>query len=63
MEDLGYEFLWKDSPGTVAWLARVKSRRSFGTAFYSGSLLSEQYPGIRDEHQTKRAALLASPAM
>jgi len=63
MEDLGYEFLWKDSPGTVAWLARVKSRPSFGKAFYSGSLLSEQYPGIRDEHQTKRAALLASPAM
>ena len=56
MEDLGYEFLWDDKPGVKAWLARIKSRPSFKAAFYSGSLLSEQYPGIREEHQTKRAA-------
>jgi glutathione S-transferase len=56
MEDLGYDFLWDDKPSVKAWLARIKSRPSFKAAFYSGSLLSEQYPGIREEHQTKRAA-------
>ena len=25
MEDLGYEFLWKDCPGVAAWLARMKA--------------------------------------
>jgi glutathione S-transferase len=62
MEDLGYEFLWKDKPGVKAWLARIKARPSFKAAFYSGSLLSEQYPGIREEHQTKRAAAFGHAA-
>jgi glutathione S-transferase len=56
MEDLGYDFLWKDKPGVKAWLERMKNRASFKSAFYHGSLLSEQYPGIKDEHQMKRAA-------
>jgi len=25
MDDLGYEFLWKDKPGVKAWLARIKA--------------------------------------
>jgi len=56
MEDLGYDFLWADKPGVTAWLARMKARPSFKTAYYPGSLLSEQYAGIREEHQRKRAA-------
>jgi glutathione S-transferase len=62
MEDLGYEFLWEDKPGVKAWLVRIKTRPSFEAAFYSGSLLSEQYPGIREEHQTKRAAAFGHAA-
>ena len=62
MEDLGYDFLWDDKPGVKAWLVRIKSRPSFKAAFYSGSLLSEQYPGIREEHQTKRAAAFGNAA-
>jgi glutathione S-transferase len=62
MEDLGYEFLWKDKRGVKAWLARIKARPSFKAAFYSGSLLSEQYPGIREEHQMKRAAAFGDAA-
>jgi glutathione S-transferase len=62
MEDLGYDFLWKDKPGVKAWLVRIKNRPSFKAAFYSGSLLSEQYPGIREEHQTKRAAAFGAAA-
>jgi hypothetical protein len=48
MEDLGYSNLWNDLPGFRAWLERMKSRPSFKKAFYTGSLLSEQYPDIRD---------------
>jgi len=62
MEDLGYEFLWKDLPGVAAWLVRIKSRPSFSFAFYDGSLLSQQYPGIREEHQAQRALALADSA-
>ena len=62
MEDLGYEFLWKDCPGVAAWMVRMKSRRSYSAAYYAGSLLSQQYPGIREEHQGRRALALAGCA-
>lgn len=63
MEDLGYDFLWEEYPGVGAWLARMKARPAYATAFYEGSLLSQQYPGIRDEHQAKlRAAYEAHAA-
>jgi glutathione S-transferase len=62
MEDLGYEFLWEDLSGVTAWLVRMKSRPSFAAAYYEGSLLSEQYPGIREEHQGRRALALADSA-
>jgi glutathione S-transferase len=54
MEDLGYSKLWSDLPGFRAWLERMKSRPSFKKAFYAGSLLSEQYPDIKD-HQKRSA--------
>jgi glutathione S-transferase len=62
MEDLGYEFLWQDCPGVAAWLVRMKGRRSYDIAYYEGSLLSQQYPGIREEHQGRRALALADSA-
>ena len=62
MEDLGYEFLWKDCPGVAAWMVRMKNRRSYSAAYYGGSLLSQQYPGIREEHQAQRAFALANSA-
>src|ERR1700747_1175400 len=62
MEDLGYEFLWKDCQGVAAWMVRMKNRRSYSAAYYEGSLLSQQYPGIREEHQGRRALALADSA-
>ena len=62
MEDLGYEFLWKDCPGVAAWMVRMKNRRSYSAAYYEGSLLSQQYTGIREEHQGRRALALADSA-
>jgi glutathione S-transferase len=62
MEDLGYHYLWNDLPAFSAWLERMKNRPAFAKAFYQGALLSQQYPGIREEHQQKRALLRASGA-
>lgn len=62
MDDLGYEFLWEDLPGVVRWLKAMKGRPSYKIAYYDGSLLSQQYPGIRDEHQRKRREALSAPA-
>ena len=62
MEDLGYEFLWKGCLGVVAWLIRMKGRPSYNLAYYEGSLLSQQYPGIREEHQGRRSVALADSA-
>ena len=46
----------------TTWLERIKNRSSFKSAFYHGSLLSEQYPAIKDEHQMKRAAAFGDTA-
>jgi len=42
MDDLGLSSLWGDQPLFAAWLARLRARASFGTAFYPGSRLSER---------------------
>lgn len=55
MDDLGYAHLWKDLPGVAAWLDRMRARPSYAKAFYAGSLLSEQYPDIR-QRQTRAPA-------
>ena len=63
MEDLGYERLWSDLPGVMQWMVKMKARPAYDIAFYEGSLLSQQYPGIKDEHQAKlRVALAAAEA-
>jgi hypothetical protein len=51
MEDLGYVYLWEDASCVKGWLDRMKARPSYAMAFYEGALLSQQYPGIREEHQ------------
>lgn len=60
MEDLGYQRLWDDLPGVVDWLERMKGRPAYKVAFYDGSLLSQQYPGIREEHQARQRAAMAA---
>lgn len=56
MDDLGYASLWEDLPGVGSWLARSKARNSFRLAFYPGSLLSEQYPDVREWRKRRAAA-------
>lgn len=47
MEDLGYEDLWEGShPKVTDWLARLKERPSYATAFYKGARFSDIYPDL-----------------
>jgi len=48
MEDLGFEQLWeKDYPRVAEWLKRMQARPAYGTAYYHGSRVSEQYPELK----------------
>jgi glutathione S-transferase len=44
MEDMGYDYLWKDLPKMLAWWARIKARPSYPQAFYPGARISARYP-------------------
>jgi glutathione S-transferase len=47
LEDLGLEYLWEENhPKVTDWLKRMQARPAYGTAFYHGSRLSDQYPEI-----------------
>jgi len=51
MEDLGHAYLWDDQPAVKQWLARFRTRPSWGATFYDGARLSDLY---RDLHDSKR---------
>jgi glutathione S-transferase len=53
MSDLGNQRLWSDLAGVSHWLERMTRRQSYATAFYPGSLLSEQYEHIAALHQAR----------
>ena len=45
MEDLGYDFLWRDDlPAMTRWLADIQARPSYAAAFYPGARISQRYP-------------------
>jgi glutathione S-transferase len=63
VEDLGLEWLWEESyPRVVDWLARMQARPAYGTAFYHGSRLSDQYPELRLGRGSHRHVLEGVPA-
>lgn len=49
MHDIGYGNLWADAGGVGDWFDRVRERPSYKKAIYFGSLLTEQYPDIKDQ--------------
>lgn len=47
MEDLGHEALWEDNhPAVTKWLAAMKARPAYETAFYEGARFSDIYPDL-----------------
>ena len=43
MEDMGYDYLWKDLPKMSAWWDRIKARPSYSQAFYPGARMSARF--------------------
>ncbi|MGB0573187.1 MAG: glutathione S-transferase family protein [Alphaproteobacteria bacterium] len=46
MDELTLSDMWTDAPAVTDWLARIRARPSFETAFYPGSRLAEVYPEL-----------------
>lgn len=47
MEDMGYQYLWeKDLPYATKWLASMKVRPAYRTAYYPGARYSEIFPDL-----------------
>jgi len=47
MHDLGLAD-WQDLPRVVTWFDNIRAHKAFAPTFYSGSLLSERFPHLRE---------------
>jgi glutathione S-transferase len=54
MDDLGMSDQWQDLPRVVAWFDAIRAQPAFTPTYYSGSLVSERFPHLR-EPKAKRA--------
>ncbi|RAI35141.1 glutathione S-transferase family protein [Rhodoplanes serenus] len=50
MADLRLDHLWDGRPAVAAWLEAIRAQPAFVPTYYSGSLLTEQYPHLREQH-------------
>ncbi|HKS84150.1 MAG TPA: glutathione S-transferase family protein [Pseudolabrys sp.] len=48
MHDLGLPG-WQDLPRVVAWFDNIRAQAAYAPTYYSGSLLSEQFPHLREK--------------
>jgi glutathione S-transferase len=54
LADLGLDTMWADKPRVGRWFEAIRSHPAFKPTYYSGSLLTEQYPWLA-EKLAKRA--------
>jgi len=47
LNDIGFDDLWSDCGRVAKWFERFRAREALQSAFYFGSLLSEQYGDVR----------------
>ncbi len=47
MDDLGFDVMWHDKPMLSRWYECIRGHSAFAATYYTGSLLSEQYPHLR----------------
>ena len=53
LEDLNLEHLWKNKPAIARWVAMIKLQAPFKPTYYTGSLLTEQFPHLAALKQNK----------
>lgn len=49
MADINLSYMWRDKPRIAAWLREIQSHPAYRPTFYPGSLLTEKYPGLKQE--------------
>ncbi|MGI8526296.1 MAG: glutathione S-transferase family protein [Pseudolabrys sp.] len=52
MADLGMASQWQDLPGVSRWYDEIRAHPAFKPTFYPGSLLSEQFPHLKEKAAT-----------
>ena len=48
MADLGLDHMWKDMPRIRRWYDEIRSHAAFKPTYYVGSLLTENFPYLRE---------------
>ena len=41
---------WQDLPRVVTWFDNIRAQKAFTPTYYHGSLLSERFPHLQEEH-------------
>ena len=49
MNDIGLGHMWADMPAIKRWLAAIEDHPAYPKTYYHGSLLTEQYPELKQE--------------
>ncbi len=52
MHDLGLAD-WQDLPRIVTWFDNIRAQPAFKPTYYSGSLLSERFPHLREKERAQ----------
>jgi glutathione S-transferase len=52
MDDLGMADQWQDLPRIVIWFDNIRAQEAFKPTYYSGSLLSERFPHLKEKAAT-----------
>ncbi len=48
LDDLNLDHMWDDKPVIARWLEAIQAHPAYQPTFYHGSLLTEQYPHLRE---------------
>jgi len=48
MDDIRLTHMWSDKPAFANWLDAIRAEPAFKPTYYSGSLLTEKYPHLRE---------------
>jgi glutathione S-transferase len=49
MADIDLGHLWAEHPQIDTWLAAIRAHPAFAPTYYFGSLLTEKYPGLKEQ--------------
>src|SRR6516225_4707623 len=54
MADLGLDTMWQGTPRVVRWFDEIRAHPAFKPTYYPGSLLTEQFPHLRQRQAMRQ---------